>query len=214
MRRQVLILAAGLMLVAARDAQPNYEPSFPEAPPPPVANGAIFQASNGYAPLTSGNRAAAVGDVLTVVLVERMQGSSVNGVTTARDGSIGITPPSTGPLSFFQPSDVSMGANNEFDGSGRALQSNQLSGEISVTVAAVLPNGNLIVQGEKSVRINRADEFIRLSGIVRPADINVDNRVASTRIADARIVYSGRGEVARASRQGWLQRFFTIVSPF
>ncbi|MGZ8335087.1 MAG: flagellar basal body L-ring protein FlgH, partial [Allosphingosinicella sp.] len=87
-------------------------------------------------------------------------------------------------------------------------------GEISVTVAAVLPNGNLIVQGEKSVRINRADEFIRLSGIVRPADINVDNRVASTRIADARIVYSGRGEVARASRQGWLQRFFTIVSPF
>jgi flagellar L-ring protein precursor FlgH len=80
--------------------------------------------------------------------------------------------------------------------------------------AAVMPNGNLIVQGEKAVRINRGDEFIRVSGIVRATDIGPDNRVPSTRIADANIIYSGRGEVARASRQGWLQRFFTIVSPF
>ena len=214
MSRQLLILGAAMLLVAARDPDPAFEPSFPEVPPPPAANGAIFQASHGYAPLTSGNRAAAVGDMLTIVLVERTQGNSTNGVTTARDGSIGLTPPATGPLSFFQPSDVSMGGNNEFDGSGRAIQSNSLSGEITVTVAAVLPNGNMVVQGEKHVRINRADEFVRVSGIVRPADISVDNRVASTRIADARIIYSGRGEVARASRQGWLQRFFTIVSPF
>jgi len=214
MKRQFLLAAAALLLCAAREPRPSYEPSYPEVPPPPPANGAIFQAGQGYAPLTSGTRAAAVGDVLTVVLVERMQGSTVNGVTTARDGSLGLTPPTTGPLSFFNPSDVSMGGNNEFDGQGRATQSNSLFGEISVTVAAVMPNGNLIVQGEKTMRINRGDEFIRVSGIVRATDIGPDNRVASTRIADARIVYSGRGEVARASRQGWLQRFFTIVSPF
>ena len=214
MKRQFLLAAAALLLCAAREPRPSYEPSYPEVPPAPPANGAIFQAGQGYAPLTSGTRAAAVGDVLTVVLVERMQGSTVNGVTTARDGSLGLTPPTTGPLSFFNPSDVSMGGNNEFDGQGRATQSNSLFGEISVTVAAVMPNGNLIVQGEKTMRINRGDEFIRVSGIVRATDIGPDNRVASTRIADARIVYSGRGEVARASRQGWLQRFFTIVSPF
>ncbi|WP_129794335.1 flagellar basal body L-ring protein FlgH [Sphingosinicella sp. CPCC 101087] len=214
MIRHGLLIGAALLLCAAREPRPTYEPSYPETPPPPPANGAIFQAGQGYAPLTSGARAAAVGDVITIVLVERMQGSTVNGVTTARDGSLGLTPPSTGPLSFFQPSDVSMGGANEFDGQGRATQSNSLFGEISVTVAAVMPNGNLIVQGEKAVRINRGDEFIRVSGIVRATDIGPDNRVASTRIADANIVYSGRGEVARASRQGWLQRFFTIVSPF
>lgn len=214
MTRHLFLIGAALMLVAARDAHPAFEPSYPEAPPPPAANGAIFQASNGYAPLTSGTRAAAVGDVLTIVLVERMQGTTVNGQTSGREGSIGLTPPTTGPLSFFNPSDVSMGGNNEFEGAGRATQSNSLFGEISVTVAAVMPNGNLIVQGEKAVRINRGDEFIRVSGIVRATDIGPDNRVASTRLADARITYSGRGEVARASRQGWLQRFFTIISPF
>ena len=78
----------------------------------------------------------------------------------------------------------------------------------------MLPNGTMRVRGEKQLRINRGNEFIRLSGIVRPGDITADNRVASTRIADARIDYLGRGEIARASRQGWLQRFFNILSPF
>jgi flagellar L-ring protein precursor FlgH len=62
--------------------------------------------------------------------------------------------------------------------------------------------------------LNRGDEFIRLSGLVRGSDIGPDNRIASTRVADARITYSGKGELARASRQGWLQRFFSVVSPF
>ena len=84
MSRRILLLAASVLLCAARDADPQFEPSYPEVPPPPPANGAIFQASQGYAPLTSGNRAAAVGDMLTIVLVERTQGNSVNSVTTAR----------------------------------------------------------------------------------------------------------------------------------
>src|SRR3546814_1679253 len=101
-----------------------------------------------------------------------------------------------------------MGGNSTFGGKGQATQSNTLSGEISVTIAEVYPNGTMLVRGEKLVTLNRGDEYIRIAGIVRPEDITADNRILSTRVADARITYSGTGEIARASRQGWLQRFF------
>ncbi len=70
------------------------------------------------------------------------------------------------------------------------------------------------VQGEKRVTLNRGDEFIRIKGLVRSADIGADNRVPSTRVADAQIAYVGKGDVARAGRQGWLGRFFSVISPF
>ena len=75
-------------------------------------------------------------------------------------------------------------------------------------MARVLPNGNLLVQGEKWITINHGDEFIRIRGIVRPTDIAPDNTVASYKVADARIFYSGRGSMARAQRPGWLTEFF------
>jgi flagellar L-ring protein precursor FlgH len=83
-----------------------------------------------------------------------------------------------------------------------------------VTVAAVYPNGTMLVRGEKLIRLNRGDEFVQFAGLVRQVDVNADNRIPSTRVADAKITYSGKGEIARASRQGWLQRFFSMVSPF
>jgi flagellar L-ring protein precursor FlgH len=208
------LLLAACLFCSGRHPQPVYTPAPPPAPPPPAANGSIFQSQYGYAPLTSGQRAAQVGDVITIVLVERTQGSSSSTSNTARDGSIGLTPPVTGPLSFFTSTDVSMGGNQEFQGRGQTGQSNSLTGEITVTVAEVLPNGAMRVRGEKQLRINRGNESIRISGIVRPGDITADNRVASTRVADAQIDYVGRGEISRASRQGWLQRFFSILSPF
>lgn len=214
-RRAATLAACALLLVAARrEREAEYRPAPPPPPPPPAANGAIFQAVNGYAPLTSGQRAGQVGDVITIVLTERTQGSSSSSSNTDRDGSIGLSPPPTGPLSFFTSTDVAMGGNQAFQGAGQTGQSNSLFGEITVTVAEVLPNGTMRVRGEKELRINRGHEFIRVSGIVRPGDLTADNRVASTRIADARIEYLGRGEIARASRQGWLQRFFSIISPF
>jgi flagellar L-ring protein precursor FlgH len=209
-----LLIAACLFCASRTQPQPEYQPAPPPLPAAPVANGAIFQASNGYAPLTSGQRAGAVGDVLTIVLVERTQGQSTSTSGTNREGNIGLTPPATGPLSFFQPSDVAMGGQSEFDGRGQTGASNSLIGEISVTVHEVYPNGTMRVRGEKQLRINRGHEFIRLSGLVRFADVGPDNRVPSTRVADANIEYLGRGEIARASRQGWLQRFFSMLSPF
>jgi flagellar basal body L-ring protein FlgH len=97
---------------------------------------------------------------------------------------------------------------------GQSGQSNALFGEISVTVMEIYPNGTMLVHGEKNVRINRGNEQVRVTGLVRAADISPDNRVPSTRVANADVQYVGRGEIARASRQGWLQRFFSIISPF
>ncbi len=201
--------------VAAEPPAPGFQPSFSVPAPPAPANGAIFQVSNGYAPLTSGQRAAQVGDVLTVVLVERTQAQATAGTTTQRDGNVGLLPPVTGILSrLFSASDAKAGGNSQYGGTGQTTQSNRLDGEISVTVQEVFPNGTMLVRGEKRVRLNRGNEFIQVMGLVRPADIAPDNRVASTRLADAKITYSGRGEIARAAREGWLQKFFNFISPF
>lgn len=217
--RTVFVTIVTVSLTAClADTSGGPDPAFaPVAPPPAapaLANGAIFQVSEGYAPLTSGSRAARVGDVVQVQLVERTNAATSNSQSTDRSGSIGLTPPTTGPLSLISPSDIGMGGTSEFSGRGAAAQSNQLSGDIAVTVIAVHANGLLEVRGEKRVQINRGHEFIRLSGLIRSADIGPDNRVASTRIANAQITYSGAGEVANASRQGWLQRFISRVSPF
>jgi flagellar L-ring protein FlgH len=195
-------------------AQPSdFAPALATIQPRPTTAGAIVSA-DGYAPLTSGLRARAVGDVLTIVLVERMNASKSNAATTNRGGTVGITPPTTGPLNLFNPSDVNMGGDQSFQGKGEASQSNFLTGDISVTIAAVYPNGTMLVRGEKQLTLNRGDERVQVSGLVRQADISADNRLLSSKVADARIRYVGKGEIARASRQGWLQRFFSAVSPF
>jgi len=210
----ILILAAAPIGAAAKEkvVEDAFAATAPAPPAPPPANGAIFQ--GGYVALTSGGRAGRVGDIVTIQLVERTIASKSNSAGTQRGGSFGLTPPSTGPLSLFSPSDIGMGGDSEFKGKGEASQSNQLAGEISVTIAEVYPNGTMLVKGEKLLTLNRGDERVQISGLIRAIDISPDNRVASTRVADANIRYVGKGEIARASRQGWLQRFFSIISPF
>jgi flagellar L-ring protein precursor FlgH len=210
-----LFCIGAALTAAAEPPAPGYQPGYSVPAPPLPANGSIFQVTNGYAPLTSGQRAAQVGDVLTIVLTERTQAQATAGTTTQREGNVGLLPPVTGILSkLFSASDARAGGNSRYGGTGQTTQSNQLSGEISVTVQEVFPNGTMLVRGEKRVRLNRGNEFIQVAGLVRPADILPDNRVASTRLADAKITYSGRGEIARAAREGWLQKFFNFVSPF
>jgi flagellar L-ring protein FlgH len=192
---------------------------FSAARPLPVevplpATGAIFQAASGYAALYEGTRARRVGDPLTIVLVERTAASKSASSKLDSDGGFSLTPPRTGPLNLFNPSDASVSGNRNFNGGGSADQANSLSGEVSVTVAEVYPNGTMLVQGQKRVTLNRGDEFVRIKGIVRFADVDALNRVPSTRVADAQISYTGKGDVARAGRQGWLSRFFQVVSPF
>ena len=186
------------------------------APPVPVepATGSIFAASQGYAALYEGWRARRVGDPLTIVLVEQTAASKSASSKLDSQGSGRITPPTTGLLNLFPPSSATASGGRAFNGKGAADQANSLSGEVSVTVAEVYPNGTMLVQGQKRLTLNRGDEYVRIKGIVRTADVDRDNRIASTRVADAQISYTGKGDVARASRQGWLSRFFSVVSPF
>jgi len=198
------------------DPHIEYGPSAPDPlPVAPPADGAIFHAQYGYAPLTSGARAARVGDVLTIVLVEKTQALKSNSASTDRGGGITVVPPPVGPIAtVLNKVNLNMSQSANFAGKGAATQSNQLDGAISVTVAQVLPNGNLVVHGEKQLTLNRGDEQIRIAGIIRVADIDFDNTIPSTRVADAKITYSGNGEIARASTQGWLGRFFSRIAPF
>src|ERR1044072_5393011 len=159
MTRAALLACTALLLVAARrEREPEYRPTPPPPMPPAAANGAIFQPQYGYAPLTSVQRAAQVGDVITIVLTERTEGTSSSTAQTNREGSLGLTPPTTGPLSLFSSSDVAMGGNNAFQGRGQTAQANSLTGEITVTVEEVLSNGTMRVRGEKQLRINRRSE--------------------------------------------------------
>lgn len=200
---------------AAGGPNPGFEPTLPPTYEAKTSsNGAIFQATNGYAALTSGARAAMVGDVLTIQLVERTIASKTNSASTSKSSDFGLTPPTTGPLALFDPSDIKVGGDQSFSGSGRAAQTNSLLGEISVTIAQVYPNGTMKVKGQKVLNLNRGEEYVQMTGIVRAADISTDNRVLSSRVADAQISYAGSGEIARASKQGWLQKFFSTISPF
>jgi flagellar L-ring protein precursor FlgH len=194
----------------------DFSVTMPSVPPvsQAPANGSIFQVSEGYAALYEGSRAKRVGDPLTIVLVERTSASKSAGSKLDSSGGFGITLPSAGALALAPPEALRFSGNRGFNGKGETDQSNALTGEVSVTIAAVYPNGTMLVQGQKRVTLNRGDEFIAIKGLVRSADIDANNRVASTRVADARISYTGKGDVARAGRQGWLSRFFSVVSPF
>jgi flagellar L-ring protein precursor FlgH len=192
-----------------------FAPAYSAPLPTPPADGAIFHASYGYAPLTSGTRAAQVGDIVTIQLVEKTQALKSNSATTDRSGSVSVTPPPTGPIAtVLNKLNLNMGDGAKFAGKGDAAQSNQLTGAISVTIAQVYPNGTMLVRGEKQLTLNRGDEMISISGLIRASDIAFDNSIPSTRVADAKITYSGKGEIARASTQGWFGRFFSRISPF
>jgi flagellar L-ring protein precursor FlgH len=105
--------------------------------------------------------------------------------------------------------------NRTFRSNGTSAQRNVLTGTLAVTVARVLPNGNLVVRGEKSIGLNQGSEVIQFSGIVRAEDITPANTILSTQVADARISYRGRGVLDETNRQGWLGRFFNSpIWPF
>lgn len=193
----------------------GFEAALPAQPAAPrMADGAIFDPAGGYAPLFVGNRARAVGDPLTILLVEETTTSKSAGAKTQRKGDAAITPPSAGPLGFLNPNALKAGSQGSFNGQGNATQTSSLAGELTVTIAQVRPNGTALVRGEKRLLLSQGQEWIQFSGIVRLADLDADNRVLSARVADARIEYAGNGQIQRASRPGWLARFFSAISPF
>lgn len=164
--------------------------------------------------LAEDRRARNRGDLLTILLVERMQAEKSTGQQGSRSSERELALPDVNPINLIPNELFGGGSSSSFSGNGSARQANRLSGEFTVTVADVLPNGALLVAGERRLHLTRGEEQVQLTGIVRPEDIGPDNRILSTRVADARLRYSGTGEVAAQSRQGWLSRFFDKVTPF
>lgn len=158
-------------------------------------------------------RAYRVGDILTVVLDERTQSSKSADSSMDRSSSVNVPVPLIGNLNTSEVN-MRLGATQSFDGESSASQQNFLRGSITVKVTDVLPNGALMIQGEKWIKLNQGDEYLKLQGLVRPEDIDVTNRVSSQRVADARISYSGKGTLAQNTRPGWLTRVFTFLNPF
>ncbi len=232
MNRLILVLSMLATLVLSgcvspppKPDDPYYAPVLPRTPLPTAQNnGSIYQA--GFENNLFGDRKAfRVGDIITISLNERTQASKSAGSQIDKDSNarIGLTSLFGGGVSVRNPGsgsvlnpltgsnlglDTGYSANRSSDGSSQADQSNSLSGSITVTVAEVLPNGILAVRGEKWMTLNTGDELVRIAGLIRADDIGPDNTVASTRIADARITYSGTGAFADSSQPGWLDRFF------
>ena len=196
---------------------PYYAPVLPRTPLPAAQNnGAIYQA--GFEQnLYDDRKAFRVGDIITITLNEKTQASKKANSDIQKDNKtkMGLTSLFGSGMTTNNPiggGDLSLsaeyGGSRDAKGDSQAGQSNSLTGSITVTVAEVLPNGILSVRGEKWMTLNTGNELVRIAGLVRADDIATDNTVSSTRVADARITYSGTGAFADASQPGWLDRFF------
>ena len=211
-----LAIAVSLSACGEGSRPAGFSATLPPAPAtayatPQSADGAIFNVAQGYAPLYNGNRAAKVGDLVTIVLIERTTTSKATSAKTQRDGNAGLTLPD---FIGIDQGDLTASAGSSFNGSGNASQTSTLRGDLTVTIAEVRPNGTALVRGEKVMNLSQGEEWVQVSGIIRLADIDADNRISSIRVADAQISYSGKGAVQQSSKPGWLSRFFNAVSPF
>lgn len=193
----------------------SIRPTYPQTVEVPAANGSIFQGAGGRS-VFEDRRARYVGDTLTINIIERNQASTKSNSKAARDNSTAaaITNVSGLPGKGLMGLGLDATSANEFSGSGESAANNTFTSTITVTVIETLPNGNLIVSGEKQVAINQGNEFIRFSGVVNPNRITTANTVNSSQVADARIEYKGSGYINEAQQMGWLARFFLNVMPF
>ena len=188
--------------------------AMPPAVAAPRPSGAIFQADR-YRPLFESHRARIVGDILTVSIVEKV--SAVQKSTSSVDRTGGLSA-SISALPLLKPSALTRAtatadASNTFGGKGTTENSNDFAGTITATVTGVLPNGHLLIAGEKQIGVNHNVDVLRFSGQVDPRAIQSGNTVASAQIANVRIEHRGRGAQADAQGIGWLGRFFLNVLP-
>lgn len=192
---------------------PDFAPILPEMEEEPIIpTGSLFK-ENYVNNIYSDSKAHRVGDIISVVLSENTQAqknakTELTKDNTAKLGSvIGLG----GKAITFKGDSLELGysQNSAFSGDSKTDQSNSLSGNISVHVLRVLPNGNLMIRGEKWMSLNNGDEYVRLTGIIRAQDISSSNTIMSSKVANARIQYAGTGTFADTQEQGWLSSFFS-----
>jgi len=216
----VLLLAGCAATPPANVHQPMSARPAPAAMATPVS-GAIYQvqyaqAGYGHRPLFEDRRARAVGDVLTININETTAASKKSGSTASRTGSdaMSVTGLAGLPGKGLLGANLAASSANTFEGKGDSASNNAFTGIVTVTVIEVLPNGNLLVSGEKQIGINQGSEFVRFSGVVNPATVSSGNAVSSTQVADARLEYRGNGYIDEAQTMGWLARFFLSFLAF
>jgi len=210
----------------AKPGDPEYAPVIPAtAQLSKPNNGSLFQENQGLS-LFGNTNSHKIGDIITIILDEKTISSKTTAVDIKKESSVSLlengnqtifgrdatkTVPIIGDLT------VPLNANQDraFTGDASADQSNSLQGSISVSIVNIQPNGNFIVRGEKWMTLNRGEEYIRVSGILRKEDLSLNNTVSSTKLANARISYSGTGDLANSQKMGWLGRFFnSVIWPF
>lgn len=217
--RLIMLIVMANYLSACTAVSPRAEPDDPEyspvpaqsLKPPPVTDGSLFQ-SNYAISLYNDQRARRIGDVITITLQERTNAKKSTSTSTSKDSDFTLN-----PVNLFgedTPGFLTGQLESEraFAGKGDSGQSNSLTGQITVTISDILPNGILEVRGEKWLSLNEGDEFIRIKGLIRPQDIGPDNTVMSHKLADARISYGGTGPLADSNRQGWISEM--VNSPW
>jgi flagellar L-ring protein precursor FlgH len=210
------IILSLLIVGCATSPVPKPDPAFSavravSSDPLPIMDGAIYR--NGYqVSLFEDSKAKKVGDIITVMLLENTNATKKASTNTTKDSSVDLTAPSfLGKGITRHGVDLFAGSasgERSFKGEGDTAQSNTLRGTISVVVSEILPNGNLQIRGEKLMTLSQGVEHIRLSGIVRPDDIEPNNTIQSAKIANSKIIYGGQGAIAESNTKGWLQRFF------
>jgi len=196
--------------------QTTVQQAVPAPAQPGMPTGSLYSAAS-YRPLFEDQRARFVGDILTIQILEQINAAQTNSTAASRKDSASIDVPLI--QGFFGLGDLkaisgTASGSKDFSGKGESKAANNLTGTVTVTVSGILPNGNLQVVGEKQIGTNRDVEYLRFSGVVNPITILPGNVVPSTKVADARIEYRGKGAIDSATTMGWLSRFFLTVLPF
>ena len=212
----VLVLAVGgCGLVPKQPIVQQPMTAVPPVPPHAQTPGSIFNPGYAGRPLFEDQRPRNIGDILTIVIQENINATKSSGAAANRASTTQFSTTTAGFLNgLFGKANLNSQGANTFQGTGGANASNTFNGVITVTVTNVLPNGNLVVSGEKQMLINQGNEFVRFSGVVNPNTISGLNAVYSTQVADAKIEYSAKGYIDEAETMSWLQRFFLNVSPW
>jgi flagellar L-ring protein FlgH len=219
MKRLFLIAAAlplqGCVWLGPRVQMADTTPVVvPAVPVPANTTGSIYNAAS-YRPLFEDHRARLVGDTLTVQIVEKVSATAKSTSTVDKGGTLSaaITAlPGVRPSAFARAT-ADATSNNTFEGKGTTENSNDFSGTITVVVRSVLPNGHLLIAGEKQIGVNENVDVLRFSGQVDPRSIQPGNAVQSASIANVRLEQRGRGQQAEAQAIGWISRVFLSLMP-
>jgi flagellar L-ring protein precursor FlgH len=223
----VLLMAASLVgcsTAPERMQKFSYEPAYPVNMPaqPQPKNGSLFQ-TNQNMTLFDDDRAHRIGDIITINLIENFKAKKKDESKYSRSNDL-----DWGGISLFGRTDSQIlkeaagalsplsikGSKTAFQGKSDVKQDSSISGKIAVMVIEVLPNGNLVVRGEKWITVSDGDEVVRFAGIIRPQDIQPDNTIDSTKVADVRLIYQDTGYAGDVTRPGAVQKWFTKYWPF